>query len=277
MQSTAVALTSPPAEPGPIAALRAHWPEYICEAAGLSLFMVAACVVAVLLEHPISAIHQALDSALARRALAGIAIGATAVAIFTSPLGQRSGAHLNPALTLNYYLLGKIRPWDAVFYVSAQFTGGIAGVAIASLLVGNALGHSAVRYAATVPGPDGTALAFGAEVLISGFLMLTVLVVSNSRGWSRVTPHIAALLIAVYITFESPLSGMSMNPARTIASAFAANVWTAVWVYFAAPLLGMFVAARAYSSIAGPGHVHCAKLHHHNNKRCIFRRNYKDQ
>ena len=277
MPLTAVAVASQPSEAGPAASLRAHWPEYVCEAAGLGLFMVVACVVAVLLEHPMSAVHQALDSALARQSLAGVAMAVTAIAIITSPLGQRSGAHLNPAITLNYYLLGKIHRWDAVFYVAAQFAGGIAGVAAASLLVGNPLGHTAVRYAATVPGPNGAAIAFVAEALIAGVLMLTVLVVSNSRRWSRMTPYMAGVLIAAYITFESPLSGMSMNPARTVASAIAANVWTAVWVYFAAPLLGMFAAARVYSRVAGPGRVYCAKLDHHNNKRCIFRCSHTDK
>jgi aquaporin Z len=85
----------------------------------------------------------------------------------------------------------------------------------------------------------------------------------------------AAVLIATYITFESPLSGMSMNPARTVASALAANVWTAVWVYFAAPALGMFAAARLYRAWPGSKPVYCAKLHHHNRKRCIFHCNYQ--
>jgi aquaporin Z len=265
VRSTAAAVV-PEREFGLVESLCAHWPEYLCEAAGLGLFMVAACVVTVLLEHPMSALNQTLESVLARHALSGLAMGATAVAIFTSPLGQRSGAHLNPSFTLNYYMLGKISRWDAVFYVAAQFVGGMAGVAVASLLVGSPLGHAAVRYAATAPGPHGVGIAFTGEATIACVLMLTVLAASNSRRWSRATPYLAGVLIATYITFEAPLSGMSMNPARTFGSAVAANVWTALWVYFTAPLLGMFVAARIYC-----GRIYCAKLHHHNNKRCIFR------
>jgi aquaporin Z len=236
--------------------------------------MIAACIAGVLLEHPSSAVHQMIEYPLARHALAGIAMGATAVAIFSSPLGQRSGAHLNPAFTLNFWLLGKVQRWDAVFYAVSQVAGGIAGVVVAAVLIGAPLRHAAVRYVATVPGMHGAWVAFAAEVAISFGLMLAVLTVSNSRRWSRLTPYCAGLLIALWITFESPLSGMSMNPARTAGSAAVSGVWTSFWVYLTAPALGMFAAARAYSGLAGAGRIYCAKIHHHNRKRCIFRCNH---
>jgi aquaporin Z len=77
-------------------------------------------------------------------------------------------------------------------------------------------------------------------------------------------------LVATYITVEAPISGMSMNPARTLASAVPAQHWTALWVYFTAPLLGMFLAAEVFLRTKGAGSVACAKLHHENAKRCIF-------
>jgi aquaporin Z len=77
-------------------------------------------------------------------------------------------------------------------------------------------------------------------------------------------------LVALYITFEAPISGMSMNPARTFASAALAHHWTALWIYFTAPLVGMLAAAETYSRINGKRSVACAKLHHANRMRCIF-------
>jgi aquaporin Z len=68
---------------------------------------------------------------------------------------------------------------------------------------------------------------------------------------------------------------MSMNPARTVGSAILANVWTALWVYFAAPLLGMLAAAQLYVATQGADRVLCAKLHHENQQRCIFRCSYR--
>ena len=89
-------------------ALARHWPEYLMEAAGLGLFMLSACLFTVLLEHPGSAAHQALPDPLLRRALIGVAMGLTAVAIIYSPFGKRSGAHLNPSVTFTFWRLGKI-------------------------------------------------------------------------------------------------------------------------------------------------------------------------
>src|SRR5215470_443684 len=120
---------------GAVEALRAHWPEYLMEAAALGMFMVSACACGVLLEHV---------AGLASRLLGGIAMGLTAVAIISSPWGQRSGAHMNPALTLTFLSLGKIAAWDALFYVAAQFAGGIAGVLVSSWLLGPALAR--VRF-----------------------------------------------------------------------------------------------------------------------------------
>ena len=119
--------------------------------------------------------------------------------------------------------------------------------------------------------------------------MAAVLVFTNAPALNRFTPAIAAALIALYITFEAPLSGMSMNPARTLASALPARFWDALWIYFVAPPLGMLAAAECYlrlapavsrflarsaasaaRSLAAP-RVLCAKLHHTNTARCIFR------
>jgi aquaporin Z len=122
----------------------------------------------------------------------------------------------------------------------------------------------------TVPGEYGEAVAFFAEVGITFLLMLTVLFVSNTPNLARYTGLFAGLLVAAYITVEAPLSGMSMNPARTFASALPSNTWTALWIYFTAPPLGMLLAAQAYMALRGGANIFCAKLHHQNNKRCIF-------
>src|ERR1051325_7367080 len=109
-------------------ALRTHWPEYLIEASGLGLFMISACSFTVLFEHPASAVRQAIETPILRHVLTGIAMGLTAIALIYSPWGKQSGAHFNPATTLTFFRLGKIEPWDAFFYVLAQFLGGTAGV-----------------------------------------------------------------------------------------------------------------------------------------------------
>lgn len=251
------------------AAIADHWPEYLLEGLALGLFMIAAVLFTALLEHPASPARAALLDPLARRALMGLAMGLTAAAIIYSPWGRRSGAHMNPSVTLTFFRLGRVRGWDALFYIAAQFAGGVGGVLAARAVAGMAAAHPAVRYAITVPGPGGALPAFWAELLISFLLMLVILAVSSSR-LARLTGLCAGLLVAAYITLEAPVSGMSMNPARSLASALPSMRWTDLWIYFAAPPLGMLLASQAFIALRGARAVACAKLDHDNRYRCIF-------
>lgn len=245
--------------------------EYAIEAALLGLFMISACACTVLVEHPASPLRGAIDEPFLRRALIGLAMGLTAIALIFSPWGRRSGAHFNPAVTLTFHRLGKIRTRDAVGYAVAQLLGGIVGVQLAARALGMLIAHPAVAFAVTVPGPAGPLGAFAAEAAISFVQMTTVLVLSNGRH-QRATGIVAGLLVATWITFEAPLSGMSMNPARTVASAFAAGEWRGLWIYLTAPVLGMLAAGELYVRRRGVQHVYCAKLRHQESTlACIFR------
>lgn len=257
-----------------LASLRDHWPEYAIEAACLATFMVAANVFAALIFHPAFPLAETVGSPLAQRALMGLAMGGTAVALIFSPWGRRSGAHMNPSVTLTFLRLGKVAPWDAAFYTAAQFAGGIGGTYAAAAILGNAIAHPSVDWVVTVPGPWGAGAAFAAEVLITFVLMLTVLAVSNVKRLARFTGLFAGALVALYIAFEAPVSGMSMNPARTFGSAVGASRFTALWVYFVAPLAGMLLAAETYLRFGRARVVHCAKYHHENDARCIFNCRY---
>jgi len=256
-------------------ALKEHWPEYLMEATELGLFMFSACAFTVLLYHPSSPVAQTIHDGVWRRMLMGTAMGLTAIAIIFSPLGKRSGAHFNPSVTWTFFRLGKIEAVDAAFYTLFQFAGGITGVLVASLAFRALLAHHSVNYAVTLPGSNGPLVALIAEVTISFILMTVVLNVSNTKRLARWTGMFAGALVATYITIESPISGMSMNPARTLSSAVGAQVWMSLWIYFVAPPLGMLLAAETYRRFNAGRAVACAKLHHHNNRRCIFRCNFE--
>ncbi len=254
--------------------VRDHWPEYLLEGTGIGIFMVSACVFGTLLGHPSSPVVHILPDATLLRVLMGMAMGSTAVALIYSPLGKRSGAHLNPATTLTFLRLGKIQPQDAVFYMASQFIGATVGVGVSAIALGKRLSHPAVDYVVTLPGRFGYGGAFAAEVGITFLLMSVILRVSNRPSINRYTGLFAGLLVMLYISFEAPVSGMSMNPARTLGSAFAAANWTAIWIYFTAPPLGMLLAAELFVRRRGIAQVFCAKLHHDNNERCIFHCKY---
>jgi aquaporin Z len=250
-------------------ALKRHWPEYLMEAACLGLFMISAFTFGAVLEYPGSALHQAIPYSVLRRFVMGIAMGSTAILIIYSPWGKQSGAHINPSTTLTFLRLGKVAKWDALFYILAQFGGGTTGALLASTVLAAWVSHPSVNYVITMPGSAGTAAAFLGEVVITFILMRVILRVSNNSRLHKLTGVCAGALVAAYITLEAPISGMSMNPARTFASAVPAQYWTSLWLYFTAPLIGMLAAAEAYLRSRSP-HIGCAKLHHQNAKRCIF-------
>lgn len=256
--------------------IRSHWPEYLAEAIGLGLFMISASMFASLIEHPASPVRQAVTDATARRLLMGVAMGSTAIALIYSPIGARSGAHTNPATTFAFWRLHRIHGIDAAAYVAAQVAGAAAGMAAASALFGAWIGAPEVHYVATVPGPWGHWPAFAAEIVIAFVLMSTVLRVSNHPVLTRYTGVFAGALVALYITVEAPISGMSLNPARSFAPAILAAELDSLWIYVVAPPLGMLLAANAYVRRRGPGAVFCAKLHHSATARCIFRCRFEE-
>jgi aquaporin Z len=248
-----------------------HWPEYAIEATALGTFMVSAALFATALYHPSSPLAAAISSEWLRRGLMGLAMGLTAVGIIYSPWGQRSGAHMNPAVTLTFFRLGIVSRPDFLGYLLAQFIGGVAGIAIVTVILGELVSRAPIHYVVTTPGPAGETVAFLAEAAMSFGMMLAILWVSNRRKIARFTGLCAGLLVWTFITLEAPLSGMSINPARTFGSAVLAGDFAGLWIYFTAPPVGMLLAAELYTRIAGVHRVMCAKLHHpHDGRACIF-------
>jgi aquaporin Z len=255
--------------------LKQHLPEYLMEAAELGIFMISAGMLTCLFESPNSPIHQAISNGDLRRFLIGVAMGVTAIALIYSPWGKQSGAHINPAVTLTFYRLGKVKHQDAFFYILFQCLGGLAGVYFVIFLLGSIFTQPPVNYIVTVPGSLGWFAALLGELVIAFIMMIVVLLTSNNPKLSRYAGLFAGGLVMLYVFLEAPLSGFSMNPARSFASAFPAQNWTAFSLYLIAPLTGMFLTAELYQFLFGQRGVKCAKLHHDNHKRCIFRCNYK--
>jgi aquaporin Z len=261
---------------GPIDAIKVHWLEYLMEGAELGLFMLAACVFGTLLFYVNSPLLHYVPSSFARLVLMGFCMGLTAIVIILSPMGRRSGAHFNPVVSITFFCLGKMHWLDAVFYVAAQFVGGVAGVFIARLLIGVPLGAPSVRYVATIPGHYGTAAAFAAECFMGLLTMTVVLQSANRPKLSRYTWLLVGLLVMFYVIAFSPISGFSLNPARTVSSAIFAGIWTALWLYLSAPLLGMLIAAVGYVMTSSRESVYCAKIYHDLHSTCPFRCRFRE-
>ena len=231
----------------------------MAEAVGLAFFMTCGSLFTVALEHPASPLHQALAGHdVLRRGLLGIGMGLVIVAIVYSPWGKQSGAHINPAVTLAFWQLGKLRAVDAWWYVLAQVLGGVASAWFWALVLGRYYAHPKVHYVTTQPGPLGVGVAFVAEFLIS-FVMVAVLLAAlhhprlkPAAGW------LVGSLILLYIVFETPYSGMSLNPARSLASAVAAQDYRGLWVYLLAPPVGTWLATVLFRRVHHGQPLACA-------------------
>src|SRR5258707_3845246 len=154
-------------------------------AALIATFMISACSFGALLEFPSAPILKAIASGFLRRVLMGLSMGLTAISIFYSPWGKQSGAHINPSVTLTFFRLGKIKVWDALFYITSQFLGAVLGVLVVASFLGKELSDPAVRYVVTLPGPHGPWVALIAEFIIAFGLMSAVFYFSNHDRLDR--------------------------------------------------------------------------------------------
>ncbi len=226
-----------------LTAIKSHWRDYLMEAAGLMTFMLGAGAFTTLFLYPGSAVQQALPSDLLRHAALGAGMGVVTFAI-VSAVGEKSGAHINPAVTWSFYRQGKIGGWDAIFYTLFQFIGAIIAPVLLLATIGKPFTDEKVKFATSQPGPQGATAAFAAEFVISFILMLAVLIALSSKRLEKLAPTIIGGLIAIYISVVGPISGMSMNPARSFGSALTAGQYDGLWIYFVAPVAAMLLATE---------------------------------
>ncbi len=228
--------------------LKTNWLIYLMEFFGLAGFVLAAGLLSIFLEHPDFPVMKSKlkDFPLLRRIPLGIIMGGYITAV-TLLFGKKSGAHINPSVTWTFFRLDKISFTDALFFTIAQFAGAIWGALLLKYTIGNLFGHPLVDYGNTAPKPPHNSMtAFIAEFIISFILMFAVLRAASSKRFEKYIAHISGVLIALYLIIEIPFSGMSLNPARSFAGAFAAQKWEYLWIYFVAPTLAMLAAAEVY-------------------------------
>jgi aquaporin Z len=246
-----------------------EWQEYLIEAWALGCFMVSIGLSSVLLEASSSPLHDWIRNADLRRLALAATAGITVIGLIYSPWGKRSGAHMNPAVTLAFLRLGKISPRHAMGYLVGQTLGGIAGVYGVWMVFGAWFSSPPVSFVTTIPRDGALFAAFLAELSMSALLMLMMLTCISSRRFALFTGLMAGVLIFAFISVEAPLSGTSINPARSLASAFPAQLWTSFWIYLVAPVIGMQLAAALFGALRPKSKVGCVKLCHSSSQRCI--------
>ncbi|MBV9488172.1 MAG: aquaporin family protein [Verrucomicrobia bacterium] len=247
-----------------------NFSEYACEAVGTAFNVFVGLSAAVFDFGKGLPMEHWIASASVRRAITALIFAGSGSLFAISPLGKLSGAHINPSMSLAFFARGKMFVNDLVGYIVGQFLGAL--VASVLLLVVWGPYFASVDYGMTLPG-NGYPLwfVFLAEVLMTGTLILAVFTFLSSRQLMRWTPLMTWVLVAALVWVGAPVSGTSLNPARSVGPAVVAWVWRGQWIYVLAPPLGALGATALFSFIAVERRVLTAKLFHVPHYPCIFK------
>lgn len=250
--------------------MKRNWSAYLAEFFGTAIMMTIGIGAVVLMWSEGSMFREWIPSEPWRRLATGVLFAGGGTAVVLSRLGERSGGHLNPAMTFAFWLRKKISSFDALSYVVAQIAGALLGVVVVATFAGDAA--RSVDLGLTRPGVGYTpTVAFVAELVITFSLVFLVFWAVDKRSIARFTPYLAGLLIAFLVMVEAPVSGTSLNPARSFAPAALVGVFEDFWLYVVGPLCGAVLAVLLYRLIGGEkAGTGCAKLHHTDRYPCLF-------
>jgi len=234
------------------------WRLFVSELIGTALLVLVGLSLVIVMFGSGSPIAQILSSEALRRLITGFLFGTTGALIALSPVGKVSGAHINPVVTLAFRLMGKLDGLTTLGYIVAQLIGAVIGSL--PLLMWGAMGKS-VDFGATLPGPDFTLTTVFLGEVITTFIMVSLLAVFlGFRTIRPFTPAIFPPLYAIMVWAESPISGTSTNPARSLGPAVISGQWQDWWMYWIGPMAGMLLAVLACSFLAK--RIEVAKIYH---------------
>ena len=245
------------------------WQVFLSELIGTALLVLVGLSLVILMFGDGSPLKAILPSEGWRRLITGFLFGSTGALIALSPVGRCSGAHINPVVTLAFRLMGKLDLRTTIGYVVAQLSGAIVGAV--PLLAWGAMGRS-VAFGATLPGEGYSIETVLLGEVITTFAMVTGLCIF--LGFRKIRPFTPALfpfLYAIMVYAESPISGTSTNPARSLGPAVISFQWQDWWIYWVGPLIGSMVACLVCSFLAK--RITVAKLYYFDHDRDrLFRR-----
>ncbi len=213
------------------------WAVYLSELIGTALLLLLGLSFVIADFGKGSPIANFIPDPGLRRLITGFLFGATGASIVYSRIGKVSGAHINPVVTLAFYIKGKLSRRDTAGYIAAQFAGAVIGSL--PLLLWGTVGKS-VGFGDTIPGSGYTEALLG-ETITTVCLIVGLFVFLGHRKLRKHTPLLFPFLYAVMVWLEAPISGTSTNPARSVGPSVISGVWTGWWIYFAGPLVGMLI------------------------------------
>jgi aquaporin Z len=234
------------------------WQVFLSEMIGTGALLLGGLSFVILAFGAGSPIAALVPSVTLRQVSTGFLFGCVGMAVALSPVGEVSGAHINPAVTLGVLLMGKLKPRPAFGYVVAQVSGATLGCV--PLLAWGGMGRS-ISFGATLPGPGySTLTVLVGEVATTFGLVASLCVFRSLRELRRFTLLMIPFLYAIMVPLEASISGTSTNPARSLGPAIVSVDYTGWWIYWVGPLLGTVVAILACSFLAS--RIEVAKLYY---------------
>jgi len=248
------------AAPGP-RILGVPWPVFVAELAGTALLVGIGLSFVIMAFGDGGPLVDLIPQAGLRRALTGFLFGCTGALIAVSPLGRLSGAHINPVVSMSFWIRRVMTGRHVLVYVLAQCIGAALGAI--PLLLWQTTGRS-IMFGATQPGPGyGAAAALGGEIISTAALVVGLFLFLGHRPARRFTPLLFPFLYALMVWIEAPVSGTSTNPARSLGPAFVSGYWSSFWVYVLGPAIGAGLAAGLYgTSWLRHFRIEVAKVYH---------------
>jgi aquaporin Z len=231
---------------------------FVSEFIGTALLLLVGLSVVIFMFGSGSPMAQFIPSVKVRQVITGFLFGTTGASIALSRVGKVSGAHINPAVTMVFWLFRKIEGRLAVTYVLAQLTGAVIGCL--PLLCWGQMGRS-VLFGATLPGEGYSFLyVLMGEAIITFTMVVLLILFIGFRQIRAYTPAIFPILFAIMVPLEAAISGTSANPARSMGPAVISGHWAGWWIYWIGPLAGALLASLSCSLLAK--RITIAKLYH---------------
>jgi len=162
------------------------------------------------------------------------------VAAMIYAFGSISGAHINPAVTIAFSLTDRFKRKDLIGYIVFQLIGSFLASGVLRFLFRD---HD--NLGATFP-YDGWSQTFVLEIILTYFLMLVIIFVSQDKAVSKFTGIAVGGVVLLEAMFAGPITGASMNPARSIAPAIVSGHISELWIYIAAPIIGAVLASMTW-------------------------------